>query len=257
MSLPTDVVDYILSFVEVATLQACAQSHPILSELSERHLYSDIILHDELRSPDRNRLCLRISQLAKLLSYDAHIVNYVRNLTIYVRSYMGWVRPINVEDISSMLPMFPQLRKFTVTSRSNCRWQQLPKKFRSAFFDTLNLRPLKDVSIERISGFPLSSLGTMRNLTLDTYTCHIMSPGSPGALHRQGSATLESLSIRNCDEMALRIITSWVRGRRVRSLKFPDLQEYKLLPQLFSGCAESLTSLDLDITVGCASCIFL
>ena len=257
MSLPTDIVDYILSFSQVSALESCAQSHPILSKLVERHLYSTIILHDEPLSPHVHHLCLRISQLTKRLSDNAHVANYVRNLTIYVNSDLRLVRPTNLEDILPIMPMFSQLRKVTFSDYTGrgLSWQRLSMKFRSAFFNTLNQQPLKDVSIGHISGFPLSLLDnceTVRSLTL--YRCSYVH--HEGALHKPGPATLESLSIRDCDKTSLRNIIAWVRTRRVRSLEF--LQRFELFPQLLSGCVNSLTDLTLDFeNIESVSCIFL
>ena len=259
MSLPTDVVDYILSFLQVSALESCAQSHPLLSKLVERHLYSSIILLDAPLYPwarDTCHLYLRISQLIKRISDNAHIANYVRNLTIYVTNDFGLFRSTNLEDILPIMPMFSQLRKVTFSDDTGrgLSWQRLSMKFRSAFFSTLNQQPLKDVSIRHISDFPLSLLDnceTVRSLTLHrcSYVYH------EDALHISGSTTLESLSIRDCDEASLRSIIAWVQTRRVRSLEF--LQRFRLLPQLLSGCVNSLTDLTLDFYHESASCIFL
>jgi len=57
---------------------------------------------------------------------------------------------------------------------------------------------------------------TVRSLTLHrcSYVYH------EDALHKSGSTTLESLSIRDCDESSLRSIIAWVQTRGVRSLEF-------------------------------------
>ena len=76
MSLPVEVLDYILSFLqsEVAILQACAQSHPILSKLVEQYLYANIILHDENRYPNNNFHGLQIVEFINLVSDSPHIL---------------------------------------------------------------------------------------------------------------------------------------------------------------------------------------
>jgi len=49
MSLPTDLVDYILSFLhsDLITLKTCTQSRSTLSKLSKCYIYANITLHDD------------------------------------------------------------------------------------------------------------------------------------------------------------------------------------------------------------------
>jgi len=159
------------------------------------------------------------------------------------------------DDISSTLPMFSQLRKFTLcgTNHYQYRWHGLPKVFHSAFFDTLKQSPLKEVSIERISDFPLSLLDNceaVRSLTLNE--CGIAR--SEGTLTKPGFTPLGSLSIQVFDGPSLGYIATWVGTHGVRSLRFSGL--FRLLPELLSGCANTLTDLNLNAKRECASYIF-
>ena len=84
MSLPTEVVDHILSFLQsdLAILRTCAQSHPILSKLSSRYIYAHISLHDDLYDTVITT-GLRTSELTQTLANTPDIANHVRNLTVF------------------------------------------------------------------------------------------------------------------------------------------------------------------------------
>ena len=86
MSLPPDVLDYILSFLQsdTATLKARSKIHPFHSKLAERYLYVNIAVHDGTYTakPDSNGLKFR--EIIKLLSKNPYIANYVRNLVVCI-----------------------------------------------------------------------------------------------------------------------------------------------------------------------------
>ena len=162
MSLPVEVLDYILSFLqsEVAILQACTQSHPILSKLVEQYLYANIILHDENRYPNNNFHGLQIVEFINLVSDSPHISNYVQNLAICVRFHGKQRRLLDMAQVLVILPRFSVLKTLTLCTIGNkiCPWVMLHRAFRSAFLDFLNQGPPKEVSIGCLFSISLSLL---------------------------------------------------------------------------------------------------
>src|SRR5437660_353443 len=84
MTLPTDVVDLILSFLrsDPVALKACAQSHPILSNLSERYIYADIILYEGLQVSTLK--LLEGLTTSDFTAESPQIANHVRILKVYL-----------------------------------------------------------------------------------------------------------------------------------------------------------------------------
>jgi len=263
MDLPTEVLDYILSFLqsEVAILEACAQSHPILSKLVERYLHANIIV-DEIRTPNNN--CLGIVELRKLLSDSPYISNYVRNLTIRVRFHRKQHRLSDVAEISAILPRLSGLKTLTLCTIGDtiCPWEVLPKAFRLAFLDFLNQGPPKEISIKRFFSFPLSLLDdcrTIKKLTLDG--CSVVCPEGPR--DKPGSTRLEHLFIRDCNDASLENIITWLQPCHVQvqslTLSRPHKRQsftgpsFQGLSRLLSVCLNSLTSLNICLSDSCVS----
>src|SRR6266568_937386 len=149
MSLPNDLVDYILSFLQsdLVTLEKCAQSHPTLSELSERYIYANITLCDDLdRSKD-----LRSSEFTRILAKRPDIAKHVRSLTVRV-SGSGLeaqckARLSHLDSASSLLPTFSGLTKLTIEGSPqdwfSFSWQALPETFHQAFLHFIHAQGKK------------------------------------------------------------------------------------------------------------------
>ncbi len=246
MSLPTDVVDYILSLLQsdIATLQTCAQSHPTLSELSECYIYANITLHDDdkyIVNQEGHRL--RIRKFAQIITKNPNITNHVRSLKVYVAQNVYPELPkamasyLNI--VASTLPTFSRLKKITLSGfgRSSCiSWRTLPETFCQAFQRLLHVQHMRDVSIFYASFLPLSLLNNCKT----RLTLHFCIDGQydKGSIEDQPYQPLEHLSIQCCYE-TMKKITSWVQLRSLRSLRLTldEPSEFKdFLPQLLAAC---------------------
>src|SRR6266545_338936 len=162
MSLPTDVLDLILSFLQEdrAALRVCSQTHQILSQLAERYLYAHIsVRNDGIIESDDNHEIRVHNKLTAFLSKTPRIANYVRSLEIKMAyNSSPWDVTLS-QSLLTILSSFPSLTKITLSANPNCVvWGFLPESFRMGFIDSLRLPAIKSVSIIWISRFPLSAL---------------------------------------------------------------------------------------------------
>lgn len=250
MSLPPDVLDHTFSFLQSdpVTLKACAKTHPMLSQIVERHFYAHITLHDDNSVDERG---LATAEFFKHLSDKSYIVNYVRTLEIKLKGVSLGVGTVNLDRISIILPMLQRLEEITLVGP--CVWAVLPKSFRRVFLDCLHLHSMKGLCIELVHDFPLASLNDCN--TIETLTlCHGgWAPDEMDALENVRCLALRSLTVQNCSEGLLRALVLWGQLRGLRTLKY-DLcwSNFTLLSQLIEGCSSSLTSLNIDFGCSCA-----
>ncbi len=153
MSLPHDVLDHILSFLQsdLGALKACSQSHPKFIQLVEWHLYTSITLYDN-NTISENGLGTR--QFINLLSDNPHIGNYIRSLEVSI-TYGNRGSLQYLEDIASVLRMCSLLNKIAL-KQIIFHWASLPENFRLAFLDCLRLSSMK-ADYKRTSLSPGSS----------------------------------------------------------------------------------------------------
>ena len=276
MSLPIDVVDYTLSFLhsDRVTLKICAQSHPTLSRLSERFIYANVTLHDDLDKFDPLEEDLRTSEFTQVIAKIPSIARHVRSLAVCVTDNadpeQGQATSSHLEGVASLLPTFSGLTKLTI--KGNIRnkfpfsWRTLPETFHQAFLHFLHRQAMKDVVIFYAAFFPISLLDNCKYVraTLDKCEETQYDVGeesttedmlSLSACHPAG--TFEHLSIRHCSQTCGENIAAWVETHHLRSLKYNGLRGAselrKFLPEVLLACSNSLTELHLDIEDYCRS----
>ena len=253
MSLSTDVLDLILSFLQedCAALGACSESHPILSQLAERYSYTHITVDENATIQSEIRVQVGV-KLTDVLSRKPCIAKYIRSLEIKIGS----------DSLSQELPTIlsldslPRLTTITLSSgRGSIGWQSLPESFRTAFIASFNLPSIRGISIVWISGFPLSALNgcnKVKDLTLDGWHWDgvNITPGDVNSPLR-----LESLSIKSCSGQSLEKLITWAPTHHLRVLELSRRHpsDYAEIPELLSKCSNSLTSLSVDLGIHCAS----
>ena len=261
MFLPTDVVDYILSFLQsdITTLDTCSRSHPTLSKLSEHYIYAKVTLHNDNCIVNPDGLTKEISKFAQIIAKNPNIAKHVRNLKVYVdnidpKKYKATAAYLN--NVASMLPTFSRLKKITLSgfgSRSCMSWHTLPVTFYQAFQHLLRVQCMEDVSILYARFLPLSLLNDCKTLRLTLHSCLVIQYDK-GSIEDQPYQPLEHLSIQYCLYKEMEKITSWVQLRSLRSLRVTlhEQSEFKnFLPQLLAACSSTLIKLDLGIAYLC------
>ena len=248
MSLPTEILDLILSFLQEdnAALRACSRSHPILSQLAERYAYAHITVNEEATIESGIQAGFK---LTVVLSRRPHVANYVRSLEIKITS--SWCLSF------SIFPSLPFLTKITLSSRDGfSQWWSLPESFRKEVIGALHLPSIKGISIMWITGFPLSVLNgcnKVKHLTLEGCTLDGVDRIAPDDVNRP---LLESLSIKACDKESLDRLINWAPLSSLRALEFSNLWnsgDYAKVPKLLSNASTFLTSLYLNFGTCCAS----
>ena len=158
MRLSIEVVDHILSFLQSdpVSLKACYESHPLLSQLAQRHRFTHVVLNNDLFPPE---FAFRPSDFSKVIHRHPHIATYVRSIELEVAIYPS--------ELSSILPMVTLLKKVKLCGKLDPCWDEIPEHFCQAFLDCVHLPSMEDVSILQVSRFPLSALNNVKRLALD------------------------------------------------------------------------------------------
>jgi len=254
MSLPDELVDHILSFLQsdLVTLKKCAEAHPILSRISERYIYAKVALYDDfLTTVPVTPPGLRTTKFAQIIAKTPNITNHIRDLEIYINDGadpgQSKATASHLKSIASMLPAFSRMK--TIALRARISWHTLPEIFRQAFQHLIHVQCMKNVSIFHMSFFPLSMLNNCETLTL--HNCKdVQYEKEPIDSEDRPYRALEHLSIQHSNCETLEKITSWVQMHSLRSLAVILDDEFKfrdLLPQLLSACSSTLINLDLDL----------
>ena len=261
MSLSTDLVDYILSFLQsdLVTLKTCAQSHPTLSKLSERYIYANVTLHDDLDTLDPLKLeGLRTSEFTQILAKRPDIANHVRGLSVRVIS--AWdsgefeefeATSSHLNSVASLLPTLSGLTKLAIRGDYQSwlpfSWHTLPEAFHQAFLHFLHAQFMKDVFIYNAEFFPLSLLNNCRNVRATLDSCEETrydSEKSTEDMLLSCPGTFEHLTIRHCSPTCLKNIIGWMQIHSLRSLKFKgesrrsptsSYRLFELIDELVSG----------------------
>ena len=243
MRLSIEVVDHILSFLQSdpVSLKACYESHPLLSQLAQRHRFTHVVLND-LFPPE---FAFRPSDFSKVIHRHPHIATYVRSIELEVAIYPS--------ELSSILPMMTLLKKVKLCGKLDPCWDEIPEHFRQAFLDCVHLPSMEDVSISQVSDFPLSALNNVKRLALeweDESLLDTITLDDSGAHELQ----LESLSLIKFGCVSLQRVIAWVPPCTLRSLAILDCDALECLAPLFDKCSNSLTDLQLDLGPQCVSC---
>ena len=270
MSLSNDLVDHILSFLhsDLVTLKKCAQSHPMLSKLSERYIYADITLRDDLeytRVP-----CLPTSGFTKVLAKRPDVAKHVRSVTVRVRVVDGTffdqkaATDSHLESVARLLPTFSGLTKLKIEGSDRSHrfftWHELPDSFREAFLHFLHAQGKKKVAIHEAARFPLSLLNNCENVKMTFIACDDMQYDRESTenvlLSRLGP--FEHLSLLYCSKTSQENTTAWLQTRGLRSLECEvgggkEIGEF--VPRALVACSTSLTHLCLHTDHHCTSSI--
>ena len=253
MALPTELLDHILSFLQSdkPALRACAKSHPLLSQLTEPHLYAQISLWTCLQVHPPNPNLFGTSNLARLLSKSPRVVHYIRKLDISIYGKYFSLVERRLKEISAFLPRLLALKSISLSS--DYSWERLPAYFCQAFWTALRSPSMQHVSISRVINFPLLNVLTREECKITQLTIHdrfyynwSQSIRTP----TKWSSPLESLCLKNCDRWFLNNVTTWLdkSGMQFRSLECSSAwNDSNTFPKLLTSSSNSLTSLDLDI----------
>ena len=210
MALPTELLDHILSFLQSdkAALRACAESHPLLSQLTEPYLYAHISLWTCLQHPNSNHF--GTSKLARLLSDSPRVVHYIRKLDISI--YGKYLSTVDhrLKEISAFLPRLLELTSISLSSTYS--WERLPAYFCQAFWTALRSPSVQHVSISRVINFPLLNVLTREECKITQLTIHdrfYYNWSQSIRTTTKWSSPLESLCLKNCDRWFLNNVTTW------------------------------------------------
>ena len=239
MRLSIELVDQILSFLQSdpVSLEACQESHPLISKIAERHQFAHVVLDDF-------NLCefaFESSEFTKIIHGQPHLATYVRS--IEMRLGVEKYSP----ELSSMLSMMTSLKEIKLYGLSIFRWEEIPEHFRQAFLDCIHLSSMEDVCIVQLSDFPLSVLNNIKTLTLCAWPEDEYIPDTTKLDDIVGQTPqLESLSLKNVGSGSLQKVIAWVPG----TLHFLNISgdfAYEWLAPLLDHCSNSLTNLQLDL----------
>ena len=267
MSLPNDLIDYILSFLQsdLDTLQKCAQSHSTLHKLSERYFYADIVLRDHF-----GREGILTIEFMQLLAKRPDIAKHVRCLTVRM-SYGTSPTGYHIKGVASLLPTFSGLTNFIIKGsylydcpfKSKITWPHLHGMFQEAFLDFLHTQGKKKVTVCDAVGFPLSLLNNCENVRMTLHRCKDTQYDNESTEDVSLSCRkpFEHLSLVCCSETCLKSTTAWLQTRSLRSLEYQgwpqsnDKEIRQSLPRVLVACSHSLTNLCLHIEDHCTSSI--
>jgi hypothetical protein len=253
-TLPIDIIGHILGFLQsdIKALKACAHSHPILSDLSERYIYADVTLRDDTFSS----FDLPTSEFSQLLAKKPYIANFVRSLEVVcVYGTPGSVQhemtSSHFDGITSLLPMLAVLTKFifrgSFVSSSPFPWHAVPRPFCQAFLHHLHL---KDIVIIHVTSFPMELLNDRRNIKVSLDHCDNTQYNRKKAKLNNASESypgpFEHLSVSRCSDRCVKSIATWVELHGLRSLKYADYGFTNSFQRLLVACSNSLTDLHIN-----------
>ncbi len=248
MLLP-EIIDHVLSFLQWdhATLKVCAQVHPSISKVVERHLYAHLTVQNFTSWNESDAYCP--SDLLKRILDNPNIANYIRSLRINLFVFRGLLSGgiLNYQELECILPALPQLQAILLSSGTETPvgWNELRESFRTAFTDCLRLPTLTDVKVSNIKAFPLSALDSCRSLKRLFLLGNLSYLPSVSSISYQ---SLDSLVLYHCSSME--IVTSWAESHSLRSLDF--IGDFRQFSRLLDVCANTLTTLKVRVPHDCA-----
>jgi hypothetical protein len=243
MNLPSDILDYIISFLKPypESLIAFSKVHPSFSRMAERHRYYNITINiNTILCNITNRF--NPFSLIGLVLGTPRIANYVRVLQFEFQDHPTAATMPDLESISLVLPMFGLLECIRLITRHDDSWQtHLPQSFRTAVEKCLHLPTLRMVHIGHVD-FPLSILDDHVNidyLSLSGLPQVPATSDSPETPYPQ-LKSLEITGIRN-----LPFFSIWAKRRIVKleSLTYDYSSDHTILEL----CSDTLNNLDLTL----------
>ena len=258
-NLPIDIVNHIMSFLrsDIVTLRTCAEIHPILFDLSERYIYANVTLCDnlyDLSSPTD----LRTSEFTQILARRPDIANHVRSLEVVCvngdpGSEQHEVTSSHLDDVASLLPMFAELTRFTITGILNdfyFSWHSMPETFCQAFLYCLHTQVImEDIVISCIAFFSMSLLNNCKNVRVTFDYCPEVQFDKKSTISEDVSQSypvpFDHISIIR-SETSMENIAAWVKSHGLRSLGCEAIEFTTSFQRLLVACSGSLTDLCLD-----------
>jgi hypothetical protein len=154
-SLPVEILDHIFYFLrdDIPALRVSADVDQI-ADIVEKHLYHRITLGDSEMTP---------AQLSELLVVSPHIMTYIKSLRIILSSSrsLPWLpMPFKGEDFGPILLRLLHLTTLSLHAEveKDLMWPDLHSNFISSFLACIRSPTLVDVSISRVTNFPLRLL---------------------------------------------------------------------------------------------------
>lgn len=246
--IPPEIIDHVLGFLQWdrITLKFCAQAHPTLSKLVERHIYVHLTVHNFASSHPGT---YHSSDLFRLISQNPEISKSVRSfrMDLLIPSFFQpFYTDDNYEELALILPLLTQLEAVFLSASGaggSCGWYDLRESFRIAFINCLQLPSLTDVKLSFLKNFPLSILDLSRSLKrLSLSGTFDYSSGSS-----QVYPSLDSLLLNGC--LSMDAIISWLRSRSLLSLEYES--DFRPLSRLLEVSADSLTTLKIHVPHEC------
>jgi hypothetical protein len=242
---PPEVIDHVLSFLQRdrATLECCAQVHPSLSQLVERHLYAHITIQNFYKG---NSDAYYPSDFLKRILDNPNIPKHVRSLRINLFVFRG-ILSDGYREFEMILPTLTQLQAIFLSSGTGTPvvWSDLRESFRIALTNCLQLPTLTDVKVSNLKSFPLSALdhsSSLKGLLLSGDFASV--PSVPSLVY----PSLDALILDHCSSM--NIVTSFVKSRNLRSLDFMR-GSFGFFSRLLEVCANTLTTLKIHVSHEC------
>jgi len=244
--LPFDIIDYIFSFLKSHpnALFACSKAHPILSHIVERYRFHHIIIAP---GPTDFTYSFRVSDLLRYLSEAPRIVNYVAVLQVEFR----YRQDAYLEEITSLLPMFPMLECFMFPARrywtcSALLWKDLPQSFRTAVeTHCLHLPTMREVHVGNVV-FPLSTLDNHANID---YLSLSRSPETERQDLETAHPQIKSLALQGLEHEDSEVFRTWARKHilELQTLKY-DFSCHEIMLAVFGISSNTLKNLYLSLT---------
>ncbi|KAF9522265.1 hypothetical protein CPB83DRAFT_864693 [Crepidotus variabilis] len=282
MSLPTEIIDHILSFLQddANSLHICAEASSLMNSLIERHLYAHIILlpRETADNYNNHHVGLNRLQLATLLKTHPHIAHYIKSIQAVVmptdlRRWTSALRPSYPKRDKTELskpPYLPSLKNLTLNLASSIRsrevkWNLLPSPLRAYLKRIIILPSMEDITIQGIQDFPLQVLNgcpKLNRLALDGGCC--TNSRDEAALPSGQDERLERARVRHLQVRRgltkMHEIASWFAQDPHDSAQgIPDLshlhsldfglgiEEFTLFAQILNVCSRTLEDITLEI----------
>jgi len=247
MMFPPEIFGEIFSFLtsEASVLVACSQAHPIFAQLIEPTLYAHVMVHNHRANDDKHHLSFKPNQLSALLSDNPRIVNYLRSLCVDVFQFGS-----DDEASKELIAILPglKLERIRLThSYGTNDWRSFPITFRTAFVACISTSSMKEIYLDNISEFPLSSFADcagLKRLTLFRMAVPLLDSSF-------NFPQLEVLKLSDwtmggpCQDLFSWLLTHACRLRSLTLATYRDDVMCAFLPRLVAICSTSLVNLSI------------
>ena len=246
-SFPVELLDEIFYFLrdDAPALQASADVNQSFADIVEKHMYHHVTL---------GRSETTAAELSEILADSPHIITFIKSLRISLsRQHFYLLPPKPPAEEDKFAPILPRLLHLTALSlhtniETGVPWSEIHSNLKSSFLTCIRSPTLVDVSINWVTGFPLSLLEESPQLK----SLSLIGPFSSGGLSaKQGVVTfphLQSLTIETSPELV-----EWLDRNNITQLRslviwmFPGASVDLTIAGILSN-SKSLTYLELHST---------